>query len=117
MNNKPKTVVLYASAIAQSPSKEGPARASIQKQLKALREYAKQKGHTILKEYQDIKYSPKGHSSDLEQLAVDSFDSNFQAVLVPALNKISTEYFYFRTIKDHLEGNKVSIYALDYDLE
>lgn len=101
---------LYARVSTEKQEKQE----TVESQLDALRQFAREKGYAIAGEYVDEGYS--GEMLDrpsLDKLRDDSGKKVFEAVLVHSPDRLARKYVYQELIKIELKKNDVNIVFLN----
>jgi len=99
-------VAIYARVSSEKQEKE----ATVQSQIAALKDYAKEKGHVIAKEYVDEGYSGEMLARPyLEKLRDDAAKKMFEAVLVHAPDRLSRKFVHLGIITEELKRYDVEV--------
>jgi site-specific DNA recombinase len=104
-------VALYARVSTEKQEKQE----TVESQLDALREFAREKGYALVNEYVDKGYS--GEMLDrpsLDKLRDDAGKKAFESVLVHSPDRLARKYVYQELIKIELKKHGVNIIFLNH---
>lgn len=99
--------VIYAKCNSQNQVEN-----SIEKQIKACEDYAKEKGYTIIEKYIDI-----ASREQFEQMIKTSSKKKFQAVIVYQLDRFARNRYDFVIYKNKLKKNDINLVSAKENIE
>jgi len=107
-------VALYA----RSASKEQTGQASVEKQLKVLREFAKENNYLVKKEYIDIGQSGnEPQRPQLNKLTEDAEKKKFALIIAKDVTRLSRNVKDYTALRDFLNRKQIKVIFTDYKFD
>jgi DNA invertase Pin-like site-specific DNA recombinase len=89
----------------------------LETQLYDLREFAKQRGYEIVREYTDVISGAKAKRPGLDQLSADARRHRFDAVLVAAFDRVARSVRHFLEVLDELNHLGIEFISLRENID